>query len=87
MGTWYTFTTELINNDVEADQLEKELERELKTNPTHFGYTKIILRNSCYFVGHSKNCGGGFYDWPGIMLDIKMVWVSDENGKGDWGFE
>ena len=87
MGTWYTFTTELISDNAKADELERELKEETKRNPTHFGYTKVDLKNTCYFVGHNKNLGGGFYEWPGVMLDIKMVWVSDEGDKGEWNFD
>jgi hypothetical protein len=87
MSTYYTFTTELIYKKELADELEEALKEEVKENPNHFGYTRTEWKGVTYFAGHNKNLGGGFYEWCGAGLDIKMVWVSDENEKGSYGFD
>lgn len=88
MGTRYTFITEVLHSERDAEKI-KDLNEQLQIEvseqgSSHFSFIKVEWGPFVYFAGTNKNLGGGFVEWDHIGRDIgvRVVWIDDEGGHG-----
>lgn len=83
MGTWHTFTSQIMFNNFDSGKEKiKKLEEELKKN--EIDYKKIEFSNKTYFVGHIYNYEGELHL---LNTDVKIVYTSCEGHYGKINFE
>lgn len=87
MGTRYTFVTEALDTEIHADRikkLEEAFRNDKENNPDYFEFWKLSVGKLTFFCGYNKNSGGGFYEYARFETDIRVVWIDDEGGNGDY---